>query len=103
MIASSHDKGLIAGVCARLADRFGWNVWAIRVLFVAFALVKTLWAIGAYVLGVVLFHLLDGTASGRETDDQNLRSPELSDRQRRIDDLERQFRDLERSRESRGN
>ena len=41
-----HDDALLAGVCAGIADRFGWNVWALRAVFLAFLLVKTLWARG---------------------------------------------------------
>lgn len=28
-----RDRAVIAGVCAGLADRFGWNVTAVRLLF----------------------------------------------------------------------
>ena len=86
---------MLAGVCADIAARFGWNVWALRALFVVFLLVKTLWAIVAYAGLAVLFHLLGGGRPARRAPPGGLESPELADRNERIADLERRFRDLE--------
>ncbi|RUO44203.1 envelope stress response membrane protein PspC [Aliidiomarina taiwanensis] len=30
----NHREGKVAGVCAGIADYFGWEVWAVRILFV---------------------------------------------------------------------
>ena len=90
-----HDDALLAGVCAGIADRFGWNVWALRAVFVAFLLVKTLWAIAVYAILAVAFHLFDGDRPGRGRSTDGLGSPELSDRNERIAELERRFRELE--------
>jgi hypothetical protein len=86
---------LLAGVCASIAERFGWNVWALRGVFVVFLLLKTLWAIAAYAILALAFHLLGSARPHRDRAGGGLESPELSDRNRRIADLERRFRELE--------
>ena len=95
MKIARHDDALLAGVCASIAERFGWNVWALRAIFVVFLLVKTLWAIAVYAILAVVFHLFDGERPGRGRDAGGLGSPELSDRNERIAELERRFRELE--------
>ena len=90
-----HDDALLAGVCAGIADRLGWNVWALRAVFVAFLLVKTLWAIAVYAILAVVFHFVDGERPGQSRSTEDLGSPELSDRNERIAELERRFRELE--------
>lgn len=94
------DGALLAGVCAGTARTFGWNVWALRALFVIFLLVKTLWAVAAYALLALAMYLLDHKGgpeqrvNGREGHG-GLASPELEVRNRRIAELEQRFRDLE--------
>jgi phage shock protein PspC (stress-responsive transcriptional regulator) len=85
---------LLAGVCAGAARMLNWNVWVLRALFLAFLLLKTLWAIVAYALLALLFHLGREFAGGKDGRD-GLRSPELSRRSERIAELERRFRELE--------
>jgi len=89
-----NEGALLAGVCAAVAGRLGWNVWALRILFVLFLLVKATWAIVAYAVAALALHLIEGRASERRPAD-GLASPELSDRAGRIADLERRFRELE--------
>ena len=84
---------LLLSACAGTARTFGWNVWALRALFVVFLLVKTLWAVLAYAALALLFHFR-GEAGERRTED-DLGSPELATRNRRIAELEKRFRDLE--------
>jgi len=84
---------LLAGVCARIAGALGWNVWALRALFVVFLLVKTLWAVAVYAALALFLHFRPGRGSSESADD-SLSSPELSARNRRIADLERRFQDL---------
>lgn len=93
-ISGRQPDALLAGVCSGIAKALSWNVWVLRILFLGFLALKTLWAVGVYAVLAVLFHLLD---EERRSDDKStgLESPELSDRNRRIDELERQFRDLE--------
>ena len=95
MRCTRSDGALFAGVCAGIARALGWNVWALRALFVLFLLIKPLWAIAAYALLAVATCLLDGAKQKPQRDDGGLSSPELAERNRRIADLERRFRDLE--------
>ena len=94
------DGALLAGVCAGTARTLGWNVWALRALFVMFLLVKTFWAVAAYALLALAMCLLDNRrgpeqrVNGREGNG-GLASPELAGRNQRIAELERRFRDLE--------
>lgn len=89
------DGALLAGACAGMARALGWNVWALRALFVVFALVKTFWALLAYAALALAFQLGRGLHSGAGSASDDLSSPELADRNRRIAELERRFRDLE--------
>lgn len=88
------EDALLAGVCSRIAQTFKWNVWIIRVLFIGFLALKTLTAILVYAGLALVFHFASKT--GRSTERSGgLESPELSDRNQRIEELERRFRDLE--------
>jgi len=89
------EGALLAGVCAGIARTFSWNVWALRFLFVAFLLVKTLWAVVAYAVLALIFNLMERQRPNRMNSDRGLGSPELSRRGERISDLERRFRELE--------
>jgi phage shock protein PspC (stress-responsive transcriptional regulator) len=85
-----HDDALLAGVCADLGQRLGWNVWALRALCVLGLFIHALATGGVYiVLALLLPQLRD------KPPEPDLAAPELSDRNRRIADLERRFRDLE--------
>lgn len=95
MKAERIEGSLLAGVCAGLAQAFRWNVWVLRALFVAFLLTKTLWALVTYALLAVLFMLFEEHMPGRTRSTEGLSSPELSERNQRISDLEKRFRDLE--------
>jgi phage shock protein PspC (stress-responsive transcriptional regulator) len=95
MKTGRESDALLAGVCADIAGRFGWNVWALRAVFLAFLLIKTLWAIVAYAALAVIFRLLDGSWSRRDEAPGGLESPELAGRNERIAELERKFREME--------
>ncbi len=95
------EDALLAGVCAELARRLGWNVWAIRGLFVFGLIIEPLATAVIYlILAVAMGLILGGQANGNRGAESEppggLSSPGLSDRARRIDELERKFRDLER-------
>jgi phage shock protein PspC (stress-responsive transcriptional regulator) len=98
MNTARTEGALLAGVCAGIAHKLGWNVWALRVLFVVFLLVKTLWAVAAYAVLALAMHLFGDRWPGKERQREGgsgeLASPELAGRNRRIADLERRFRDL---------
>lgn len=85
------EGALLAGVCAELAGRLGWNVWAIRALFALGLLIKTLWVGAAYVALACLLGWLGKSASRAP----ELVTPELKERGRRIADLEKRFSELE--------
>jgi phage shock protein PspC (stress-responsive transcriptional regulator) len=89
------EGALLAGVCAGIARAFQWNVWVLRALFVAFLLVKTLWAVVVYAVLALFFNLFENTLPGASRSDEGLSSPELSGRGERIAELERRFRELE--------
>jgi len=89
------EGALLAGVCAGIAQAFNWNVWVLRALFVVFLLVKTLWAIVAYAALALAFKLFEDQLPGKSKSGEGLSSPELSERNERISDLERRFRELE--------
>lgn len=98
------DDALLAGVCAELARRLGWNVWALRALFLAGLLVQTLptavvYGVAAIVMGLALADRRPQSGGspgeGGEASDE-LRSEPLAERGRRIRDLEEKFRALER-------
>jgi phage shock protein PspC (stress-responsive transcriptional regulator) len=90
------DGALLAGVCAGIARAFEWNVWVLRALFVAFLLVKTVWAVIVYAALALLFHF-SNEHKERKHGSEGLASPELSERNRRIEELEERFRNLEES------
>jgi len=92
MITEKPDGALLAGVCAGIARTFKWNVWVLRALFIGFLAIKTLAAILVYAGLALLFYLLNSDQTERSA---GLSSPELSERNERIRDLERRFNDLE--------
>ena len=96
------DGALLAGVCAGIARALRWNVWVLRALFVGFLAIKTVAALVTYAILALVMHLLGNeTLGGEEShgkrDSEELVSSELSQRNRRITDLERRFRELENS------
>ena len=95
MKVARTEGALLAGVCAGIAQTLNWNVWVLRALFVAFLLVKTLWAIVVYAALALAFKLFEDQWPGKSKSGEGLASPELSERNQRISDLERRFRELD--------
>ncbi len=89
------EDALLAGVCAEIAQRLGWNVWALRGVFVFGMLLKPIWVGAAYVVLALAMGLLLGDSDSKSDDPGGLSSPDLSTRAERIADLERKFEDLE--------
>ena len=83
---------LLAGVCASLANRLGWNVWAIRGLFAFGLFIQT---IGTGVVYIILAVLLPRFEESEEAEEPALKADELSARNERIADLERRFKEME--------
>ena len=90
MTPNRHDGALLAGVCATLAHRLGWSVWALRALFVLGLFIQ---AIGTGVVYIALAVLLPKFQHGQDPGPA-LKPDELRDRKRRISDLERRFREM---------
>lgn len=88
------DGALLAGVCAEISRRLGWNAWALRLLFILGLLIKTIPVGLVYLLLAFLVPRIPGD-SHADDPDPGLASDELSVRNQRIADLERRFRDLE--------
>ena len=91
---SGHTRpagALLAGVCAGLASRLGWNVWAIRALFVLGLLIQTIATGVVYVLLAVILSRFEN----REEPEPELKTDVLSERQQRIAELERRFKEME--------
>ncbi|NND44047.1 MAG: PspC domain-containing protein [Xanthomonadales bacterium] len=86
------DGALLAGVCSGLAQRLGWNAWALRALFVIGLFVET---IGTGLVYLVLAFIVPRCPGAARRSDE-LASPELQTRKERIADLERRFREMER-------
>ena len=95
MKVTRTEGALLAGVCAGIAQALNWNVWVLRALFVAFLLIKTLWAIVVYAALALAFKLFEDQWPGKSKSGEGLASPELSERNQRISDLERRFRELD--------
>lgn len=88
------DGALLAGVCAGIASRLGWNAWALRLLFVFGLLIKPV-PMGLVYLALAFLLPRMPSPGSEETGETGLESEELSVRNQRIADLERRFRDLE--------
>lgn len=89
-----QDGALLGGVCASLAARLGWNVWALRVIFLLGLAIQTIATALVYVFLSFLLHRFQGDASQKPV----LKAEELGERGQRIADLERRFRDMENGR-----
>ena len=89
------DGALLAGVCAGIARAFKWNVWVLRALFIGFLIIKTLAAVIVYAALALLLYLFGSDWSARDKTTRGLSSPELSERNERIAELERRFKELE--------
>lgn len=88
------EGALLAGVCSGIAQRLGWNAWALRALFVIGLFVQTIATGMVYLLlALVVPRITREAASGAAN---GLESPELRSRNERIADLEQRFRELER-------
>jgi phage shock protein PspC (stress-responsive transcriptional regulator) len=90
------DGALLAGVCATLAQRLGWNAWALRALFVLGLFIQTI-ATGVIYLLLALLVPRFATASD---DPEPLQYADLGRRGERIAELERRFREMERGKGS---
>lgn len=89
------QDALLAGVCAEAAHRLGWNVWALRLLFLLELLVNALATGAVYLVAALVVGCFLGESASREAPG-GLASDRLRERGERIKDLEDKFRALER-------
>lgn len=59
------EKGKIAGVCAGLAEYFGWEIWLVRILFVSGFLLSGSFFFLVYVLGWFILDPKNAKPSGK--------------------------------------
>ena len=109
MINSGNHEGMLAGLCSRLANCLGWNVWAIRAVLLILLVAEPLMTALAYGLAALVVTGLDRHGKSRGSSPEaasristspisaNLESPELAGRKQRIDQLEQRFRKWEES------
>lgn len=45
------EKGKVAGVCAGIADYFGWELWLVRIIFISGVLLTGSFFFMAYIIG----------------------------------------------------
>jgi phage shock protein PspC (stress-responsive transcriptional regulator) len=95
MNAERPDGALLAGVCAGIARALKWNVWVLRALFICFLIIKTVPTVVVYAGLALLFYFFNSDWSIRDKKSTELGSPELTERNERISELERRFRELE--------
>lgn len=86
-----RDGALLGGVCSSLAARLGWNVWALRVIFLLGLAIQTIATGLVYLILSFLLHRFDSGSRQKPV----LKAEELGERSQRIADLERRFRDME--------
>ena len=76
----TRHRPWLAGVCARSADRLGWNVYAVRAAAVLLVLIWPLATAGVYLLAALCLR------RRREPD-----NPRLSAWERRMEDIDRDW------------
>lgn len=90
----SSRRGMLAGVCAGIADYFGFNVCATRLLTVIMFLMFMPVTILAYI-GCVLLVPSDRERPDEEPADPGFRSAMRSDPARTLGDVKRRFHKLD--------
>jgi phage shock protein C len=65
------SQGKIAGVCAGLADYFGWETWLVRILVVSGVLLGMGWFIVIYIAGWFILDKKPGQATKKEQQNQS--------------------------------
>jgi phage shock protein C len=91
----SSDDAMLGGVCAGLADYFGFNRKATRLLAVVGFFLNPLFAIGGY-LAVVMLVPAQATASKMKTRDPAFQKAMRSAPSNAMGDLRRRFQSLDR-------
>lgn len=66
------SKGKIAGVCAGIADYFGWETWLVRILVVSGVLLGMGWFIVIYIAAWFILDKTPASAKNSSTKQQNV-------------------------------
>jgi phage shock protein C len=66
----NSSQGKIAGVCAGLADYFGWETWLVRILVVSGVLLGMGWFIVIYIAGWFILDKKPGTLNKKDPKSQ---------------------------------
>jgi phage shock protein C len=67
----NSSQGKIAGVCAGLADYFGWETWLVRILVVSGVLLGMGWFIVIYIAGWFILDKKPGTLNKKNQQTQS--------------------------------
>jgi len=67
----NSSQGKIAGVCAGLADYFGWETWLVRILVVSGVLLGMGWFVVIYIAGWFILDKKPGSLSKKEQQAQS--------------------------------
>jgi len=78
------SEGKIAGVCAGIANYFGWETWLVRILAVSGVLLGMGWFIVIYIAG---WFILDKTPGTSEKRNKNVNKQKVSPSSRFQDDI----------------
>jgi phage shock protein C len=70
----NSSQGKIAGVCAGLADYFGWETWLVRILVVSGVLLGMGWFIVIYIAGWFILDKKPGTLNKKDQKAQKAQS-----------------------------
>ncbi len=70
----NSSQGKIAGVCAGLADYFGWETWLVRILVVSGVLLGMGWFIVIYIAGWFILDKKPGTLNKKDQKSQKSQS-----------------------------
>ena len=62
------SQGKVAGVCAGLADYFGWETWLVRILVVSGVLLGMGWFVVIYIAGWFILDKKSGNSNDKRTD-----------------------------------
>lgn len=90
----NRDRAMIAGVCAGIADYFGFNLRVTRILAVVSLFMATLVTLIAYFGVVLLIPAAPKDSDGREYDPEFRRAVRAAPRQT-LSDVRRRFQSLD--------
>lgn len=73
------EKGKLAGVCAGIAEYFGWELWLIRIIFISGVLLTGSFFFVAYIVGWFVLEKKPGSKKGASWQQEARNSQDKSD------------------------